>query len=89
MDTLIIASIVVHPTQQGIGTNILHWLNAFAKEKGFKRILIENAGTEDSVQFAIKRGFSKCYKFIYEPEFQLSEGGEKWDDPEGDYELIL
>ena len=62
--TLVIARIEMVPRHQGIGTQVLEWLKRYAVTKGFKRIVVENANTDDSVQFAKKRGFVKCYNPI-------------------------
>lgn len=84
IQTLVIVRIKVVPSHQGIGTQILEWLIELTSNKGFKRIVIENANTDDSVQFAKHRGFTKCYN----PVHQLF-GMENDDDMFCDYELML
>lgn len=84
IQTLVIVRIEVVPSHQGIGTEILEWLIKLTLNKGFKRIVIENANTDDSVQFAKHRGFTKCYN----PAYQLF-GMESDDDMFCDYELMF
>ncbi|MGP4073741.1 GNAT family N-acetyltransferase [Piscibacillus sp. B03] len=64
--TLVIERIAVTPKHSGIGSAILNWLINYSKDKGFERIILENCNTEDSINFALSKGFSKCYNPILE-----------------------
>lgn len=56
---LAITSISITPSNQGKGSIVLEWFKEFAKEKGFKRLVLQEVITEEGYHFALKNGFSK------------------------------
>ncbi|MCQ6568827.1 GNAT family N-acetyltransferase [Bacillus mycoides] len=79
---LAIAAISIIPSNQGKGSIVLEWFKTFAKEKGFKRLVLQEVITEEGYRFALKNGFTKAGN-LYEETF---------GDPnsiDGDYELYL
>ncbi|EJR32649.1 MULTISPECIES: N-acetyltransferase [Bacillus cereus group] len=79
---LAIAAISIIPSNQGKGSIVLEWFKTFAKEKGFKRLVLQEVITEEGYRFALKNGFSK-HVSLYEEMFG------KPNRFEGDYELYL
>lgn len=57
--TLTIARVEINNKRQGILTKILDVLVQYAKYKNYKKIVIENALTEEIKSFANNRGFQK------------------------------
>ncbi|WP_242311350.1 N-acetyltransferase [Bacillus cereus group sp. BfR-BA-01331] len=79
---LAIAAISITPSNEGKGSTVLEWFKTFAKEKGFKRLILQEVITEEGYHFALKNGFTKAVS-LYEETF---------GDPnsiDGDYELHL
>ncbi|MFK2796450.1 MULTISPECIES: N-acetyltransferase [Bacillus cereus group] len=79
---LAIAAISIALSKQGKGSIVLEWFKAFAKEKGFERLVLQEVITEEGYRFALKNGFTKAVS-LYEETF---------GDPnsiDGDYELHL
>ncbi|PDZ96303.1 N-acetyltransferase [Bacillus cereus] len=79
---LAINAISITPTNQGKGSIVLDWFKTFAKEKGFKRLVLQEVITEEGYHFALKHEFSKNVS-LYEEMF------EKENRFEGNYELHL
>ncbi|HDR7632858.1 MULTISPECIES: GNAT family N-acetyltransferase [Bacillus] len=79
---LAITSISITPSNQGKGSIVLEWFKEFAKEKGFKRLVLQEVITEEGYHFALKNGFSKKVS-LYEEIFR------KPDNTDGNYELHL
>ncbi|MEW9181436.1 GNAT family N-acetyltransferase [Bacillus mycoides] len=79
---LAITSISITPSNQGKGSIVLEWFKEFAKEKGFKRLVLQEVITEEGYHFALKNGFSKKVS-LYEEIFR------KPDSTDGNYELHL
>ncbi|EOO40912.1 MULTISPECIES: N-acetyltransferase [Bacillus] len=79
---LAIAAISITPSNQGKGSIILDWFKTFAKEKGFKRLVLQEVITDEGYHFALKNGFSK-HVSLYEEMFG------KPNSINGDYELHL
>lgn len=77
-----IAAISIAPSNQGKGSIVLEWFKAFAKEKGFERLVLQEVITEEGYHFAIKNGFSKKVG-PFEEMFR------KPDSTDGNYELHL
>ncbi|MDX6045527.1 N-acetyltransferase [Bacillus paranthracis] len=79
---LAIAAISITPSNQGKGSITLDWFKTFAKEKGFKRLVLQEVITNEGYHFALKNRFTKVDN-LYEETF---------GDPssiDGDYELHL
>ncbi|WP_433948139.1 N-acetyltransferase [Bacillus tropicus] len=79
---LAITAISITPSNEGKGSIVLEWFKTFAKEKGFKRLVLQEVLTEEGYHFALKNGFTKMSN-LYEETF---------GDPnsiDGDYELYL
>lgn len=79
--TIVVAVIGIEPAKKGIGTVVINWMKEYALRKEYKRIVLESVNTIDGIQFAKRRGFTKCYSPMME---QISKSKEV-----GDYELIL
>ncbi|EMA6342631.1 GNAT family N-acetyltransferase [Bacillus cytotoxicus] len=79
---LTITTISITPSNQGKGSIVLEWFKTFAKEKGFKRLVLQEVITEEGYHFALKNGFSKKVG-PFEEIFR------KPDSTDGNYELHL
>ncbi|HDX9590736.1 TPA: GNAT family N-acetyltransferase [Bacillus pseudomycoides] len=79
---LAITAISITPSNQGKGSIVLKWLKKFAKEKGFKRLVLQEVITEKGYHFALKNGFSKKVA-PFEEIFRSP------DSTDGNYELHL
>ncbi|WP_263701303.1 GNAT family N-acetyltransferase [Bacillus thuringiensis] len=56
---LAITTISISPSNQGKGSIVIEWFKTFAKEKGFKRLILQEVITKEGYHFAVKNGFSK------------------------------
>ncbi|PEB59347.1 N-acetyltransferase [Bacillus cereus] len=79
---LAITAINITPSNQGKGSIVLEWFKTFAKEKGFKRLVLQEVITKEGYHFAVKNGFSKKVG-PFEEIFR------KPDSTDGNYELQL
>lgn len=79
---LAITAINITPSNQGKGSIVLEWFKTFAKEKGFKRLVLQEVITKEGYHFAVKNGFSKKVG-PFEEIFR------KPDSTDGNYELHL
>lgn len=78
-DQLIISRIGFRIKHKGIGTKVLNWLIKFAKENGFKSIMIESGFTPEII------GFQKKHNFKPIPYQCIESNGVLY----GNYELRL
>ncbi|RPF57032.1 GNAT family N-acetyltransferase [Aquisalibacillus elongatus] len=83
LQTLVIKNIVFTPKQKGIGSKVLSWLINYSVSKGFDRIVLENVNTDEGLNFAKSKGFTKCYNPSSE-FFPILN-----DELMGDYQLEL
>ncbi|MCC2339125.1 GNAT family N-acetyltransferase [Bacillus tropicus] len=79
---LVITAISITPSNQGKGSIVLEWFKTFAKEKGFKRLVLQEVITKEGYHFALKNGFLKKVG-PFEEIFR------KPDSTDGNYELHL
>ncbi|MFP3378168.1 GNAT family N-acetyltransferase [Bacillus sp. SIMBA_069] len=77
-----ITAISISPSNQGKGSIVIEWFKTFAKEKGFKRLVLQEVITTEGYHFALKNGFSKKVG-PFEEIFRKPES------TDGNYELHL
>lgn len=70
--TIIIRRIILNHSRHKYGTRIFEWLRHYAKEKGYKEIIVENALSEAIVKFCINHGFSVVPDYNMDEEEYIS-----------------
>lgn len=74
-DCLHLISINLFTKGKGIGTDMVAWLENYAKEQGFKGVVIRSTESEAMNHIAVKRGYVPVYTTIEERiEFGKKQG---------------